>query len=1160
MGAGERLKSLKNQHNLPFICIQEPKRIAKHITKYMMKLGYQHSHNNLNNKIWLFWDTTLTVHIVDNAQQHITCHISCAHSGTNFYLTCVYAECTIALRRPLWEELQALFTRLKRPWGVIGDFNVITSPEEKQGGACYNMQKSVDFLECLTQCGLIDAGFQGAQYTWCNNWGHPRTIWKRLDRLLFNEEWLDLLNDTKVTHLSKTGSDHAPLLVNIEKMRIDTVKYFKFLNVWCNHKDFMGIVKEAWTTNTQGTAMWKLHKAYGDIFRDAKEAEKRVNELEKKLTENNNVENRANLNKTKAEFIRLLKNQDEINRQKAKARWLQDGDKNTSYFHKVIKYRRRKLNIQSIQDNEGHTIEGHQSTATTTIKHFEDLFGYQEIKGNFSILDIVPKLVTDEMNAMLTTIPTIQEIRQAIKSIDPDSSPGPDGFGAKFFQVCIDIILPEVYGAIKEFFEDAPVPRGFRQGDPLSPALFIICAELISRMLNNLVLDENFTGYYRPKKGSTITHLAFADDIILFPSGKPADIRKILKILTVYKNVSGQMINKHKSCVAFSPKANMNLKDRVTTLTGMTKKEWPIKYLGCPLFVGRMKINYFSEMVQSITRRMHSWHSKFLSMGGKIILIKHVLLAMHVHLLAAMKPPKATFEQIEAAIARFLWNSNENEKKYHWAKWESMCLPYEEGWVGCRCLRDMSKAFMAKQWWNLRTKESLWKDYIMAKYCCRSNPVIRKVTGVQSQNWRAMCMIRTQMEDNIIWQIGQGHVSFWYDNWTGEGALAGHSVPWAVKVAIQNMTVNFTLDTEDKDIWTPNLEGSFSISSAWNLLRKKVVGDWHDKRTWNKNITLKINFHFWRVVKNRLSTNDNIGRFKIHGPSICCCCPVHRIETVEHLFGQSKLAQDLWTTICQPLGIKVHGIPLRQIMVNCWTMQAKNPVTKLVRGMLPQMICWEIWKARCNTRFSLIKFNFSQSMNNITSHLMQIITTHFPLVSKFTDWYTLCTRLNSKSTMMKYQKVKWYPPPPNFIKLNSDGSCKGDDCGGGGIIRTDKGLLLAAYTVNLGKGTSNWVEAKALQFGYSKEKEIPWNISPIVNWTQRMVNQNQIQTQHWLREANQVADKLAQLSHHTNDSRVFNNFQELPKSVGGIINIDRWGLPSIRSRPQNNAHFFFHPP
>ncbi|XP_059295600.1 uncharacterized protein LOC132048938 [Lycium ferocissimum] len=617
-------------------------------------------------------------------------------------------------------------------------------------GNPYNMNKSMDFLECLTDCGLIEAGFSGSQYTWCNNWGPPRTIWKRLDRLLYHEEWLDMFNSTKVEHLSKTGLDHTPLLVTIEKEKSKPMKYFKFLNIWCHHKEFKEKVGEAWSIPTQGTTIWQLHckmksdatklsswskEAFGDIFKDVKEAELQENMMEKKL--------------------------DETYRQRAKAKWLQDGDKNTSYFHKVIKERRRRLNIHEIQDDEGQTVEGQENIANTTISHFEKQFEYQEIKGNFKILEKVPRRVTDEMNNMLITTPSCQEIRDAIKNIDADSAPGPDGFGAKLYQVCIDIIIIELHGAIKEFFEGVPVQRyisnnwysivingvrygffksnrGLRQGDPLSLALFVISAKLISILLKNLVLDENYTGYYSPKKGTKLTHLAFADDMILFTSGKPSDIRKALKILTVYEDVSGQLINKHKSCVAFSPKASIEVRHRVTHLTGMNKKECPIKYLGCPLFVGRMKISYFSEMVQAITNRIHTWHSKFLSMEGKIILIKHVLLAMPFHLLAAMKPPKGTFEQLERAVARFLWNDKDNVKKHHWSKWENMCFPYAEGGAGFRCIRDMSKACLARQWWNLRTNKSLWRDYMMTKYCSKKNPIIRKVIGSQSQIWREM--------------------------------------------------------------------------------------------------------------------------------------------------------------------------------------------------------------------------------------------------------------------------------------------------------------------------------------------------------------------------------------------------------------------------------------
>ncbi|XP_060194997.1 uncharacterized protein LOC132624198 [Lycium barbarum] len=330
----------------------------------------------------------------------------------------------------------------------------------------------------------------------------------------------------------------------------------------------------------------------------------------------------------------------------------------------VIKERRRKLNIHNISDNKGNNIEGYQSIADAVINHFEELFKDEEIRGRFRILDKVPQVVTEDMNTMVIVRPTAQEVTNAINNIKPNSAPGPDGFGTKFFQTCIDIILLDIHNVVLEFFDGAHVPRigkilpdiispnqsGFIQGRSITDNVLLAQELLLSIMLNKLIVDDNYSGYYRPKKGPSITHLAFADDIIIFTSGKPSDIRKILKLTTIYENVSGQLIKENKSCVAFASKANLKVIHRLTHLTKMNRKEWPLKYLGCPLFVGRMKINYFSEMVNSITSRIQSWHAKFLSKGGKIVLIKHVLSTMPVRLLAVMKPPKGTFEQIQGAM------------------------------------------------------------------------------------------------------------------------------------------------------------------------------------------------------------------------------------------------------------------------------------------------------------------------------------------------------------------------------------------------------------------------------------------------------------------------------------------------------------------------------
>ncbi|XP_060190667.1 uncharacterized protein LOC132619937 [Lycium barbarum] len=849
---------------------------------------------------------------------------------------------------------------------------------------------------------------------------------------------MEAFNGTKVNHLSRTGSDRAPLLVDIEKERSNLIRYFKFLNIWCNHKDFKDIVKEEWSRPVQGRAMWKVHcklkavarrlsswsrETYGDIFRDSKEAEKEVKELEKKHTENNNEETRSSLNKEKAEYIRLLKNQYEIYRKRAKERWLQDGDKNSPYFHKVIKDRRRKLNIHKISDNEGNNIEGHQNIADAAIKHFEELFKYEEIRGSFRILDKVSQVVTADMNTMQIARPTAHEVTDAINNIESDSAPGPDGFGAKFFQTCIDIIFSDIHNAILEFCDGTPVPRyvshtclfmlpkcpqpqSFSDIRPISlcNTLSKIIAKILSNRIGKIlpdIISPNQSGFIQ---GRSIT------DNVLLAQELVQDIPKtnkhdnlVLKVdmSKAYDRVSWpnlcrimrklgfneiwiDIIYKHIANNWYSIVLNGTRNGFFKSSRGLrsTNKQ---KDKLCSLFSegqsgSRIKINYFSEMVNSITSRIHSWHTKFLSKGGKIVLIKHVLSAMLVHLLAAMKPPKGTFEQIESAMIRFLWSDKESMRKYHWSSWEAMCLPGEEGGVGLRCLSDVSNAFTAKQWWNLRTKDSLWKEYMMSKYCSTRNPVIRKVIGVQSLTWRSMCKVRDQIEDNFTWQIGQGHLSFWYDNWSRNGAL-------------------------------------------YKLLPEEVIPN--------------------NSLLNEVDINGNW----------------------------------IWNRV----------------------------------GLGEEYV----------------------------------------------------QQLEQKHDQQKHQIHKMVPLPPHYVKLNSNGSCKGSACRGRGIIKDEKGKMISAYSINLGCGTNNWLRLKPFNMDSNAIQgkcKTPWNIEKMVCWIQMTQYQYQFQIRHFFREANQVADKLAQISHSHIDVVTYTSFQDLPKAIRGVLNLDRWGLPSIRSRTRSNKSFTFDSP
>lgn len=273
------------------------------------------------------------------------------------------------------------------------------------------------------------------------------------------------------------------------------------------------------------------------------------------------------------------------------------------------------------------------------------------------------------------------------------------------------------------------------------------------------------------KRGPSVNHLAFADDIILFCSGCRKSLTMMMDILSTYEKNSGQLVNKHKSCVSLAPNQQAQEIERIEEITGKNHKDFPIKYLGCPLYIGKKNAAVFSNMISKVLSKIGGWQSKLLSIGERAVLIKHVLLALYVHLLAVIHPPVSVLNQIERMLNRFFWGGTNEVKKYHWASWENLGIPYEEGGADFRRIQDICKAFTTKQWWNLRAKYFLWSELVLAKYCQRIHPVRKKWYSGHSHSWNAMCKIKEDMDQRILWKVGRGEVSLWYDNWTKLGAL-----------------------------------------------------------------------------------------------------------------------------------------------------------------------------------------------------------------------------------------------------------------------------------------------------------------------------------------------------------------------------------------------------
>lgn len=198
-----------------------------------------------------------------------------------------------------------------------------------------------------------------------------------------------------------------------------------------------------------------------------------------------------------------------------------------------------------------------------------------------------------------------------------------------------------VNGSRYGFFHSS---RGLKQGDPLSPALFISGAEVLSRMMNNLQNHHLYDGFHMEQKGPQINHLSFADDVIIFFSVKDTTLQLIMGVLNDYEIVSDQLINKGKSHFMIPDKTPQDTIDLIKAITEFSQKDSPITYLGCLLYIGSRRVIYFSEMVAKVVAKIRGWKARILSFGGRATLIKFVLQSLPIHILSAISLTKTTLK------------------------------------------------------------------------------------------------------------------------------------------------------------------------------------------------------------------------------------------------------------------------------------------------------------------------------------------------------------------------------------------------------------------------------------------------------------------------------------------------------------------------------------
>jgi hypothetical protein len=175
------------------------------------------------------------------------------------------------------------------------------------------------------------------------------------------------------------------------------------------------------------------------------------------------------------------------------------------------------------------------------------------------------------------------------------------GFSERWVKLVMECIRTITYSIIINGHDVGNIKpsRGIRQGDPLSPYLFLLCGEALSSILSRVESKRIITRVPTSKKGPRLSHLFFADDSLLFCKANSVEWRRLSKLLEDYETASGQKLNKKKTSIFFSRNTSEK-KEEISRLSRLSSTQCYEKYLGLPTMVGRLRYKAFKSIKDRI--------------------------------------------------------------------------------------------------------------------------------------------------------------------------------------------------------------------------------------------------------------------------------------------------------------------------------------------------------------------------------------------------------------------------------------------------------------------------------------------------------------------------------------------------------------------------------
>jgi hypothetical protein len=306
--------------------------------------------------------------------------------------------------------------------------------------------------------------------------------------------------------------------------------------------------------------------------------------------------------------------------------------------------------------------------------------------------------------------------------------------------------------------------RGVRQGDPLSPLLYVLGGDLLQSYVNYAFREGRLKAPIPNRGSNDYPIVQYADDTIIMLPAEADQLQVLKELLQEYSDFTGLKVNYHKSSL-IPINISQAEAEVLSSQIQCSIASMPFPYLGIPMGTTKPTIRDLSPLTDRIERRLTA-SASFLSYGDRLILVNSVLSSMPIHYLSTLHIPDGAIEVIDRARRNCLWRKKKDDDKAHsLASWEMICKPKNKGGLGIINLKIQNKCLMLKQLHKFYNNVDLpWVKLIRNSYYYKEVP--HAVTICGSFWWRNIMKLIDTYRKMTHCNLGNGEtILFWTDNW-----------------------------------------------------------------------------------------------------------------------------------------------------------------------------------------------------------------------------------------------------------------------------------------------------------------------------------------------------------------------------------------------------------